>query len=133
MMKGKVSVSRVHSNHEDDYVSLELIDDLSHVTCVKIKMSTKTLGDVLTGMSRQECEFSIQPDLVGKVRETKSETVSKPTSSRSDENYEAELDTILKPFEIDGWEARREDFRNHYNSIGGDQTSITFIRFIEPD
>ena len=62
-MKGNIgiTISRIHSSHvEDDFISIEMEDKISHVRFLKLKMALADFSKAITGLSSQEAtaEFS---------------------------------------------------------------------------
>jgi hypothetical protein len=127
MAKGKLSIHRVHSG-DDDYIAIEVVDGLSGTKFVQIEITPETLGNVITGLSFQECEFELRRiDLVGKKREVTHYLVPRP-EHRDDEE---EATALLAPFEINGWKANRRDLYNHHNWCGDDKVRVGFSRYVE--
>lgn len=134
LLPGKVSISRVHSSHDGvshhgDYMNITIVDENSGVEFVDVQVDIKTFMDVLTGLARQPCEFELRlPELVGMVKEGKSELVQKPGWNATDE----EIDEILIPFEVNGWRAARDNIKNHHN-YRGDKVQVSFSRYVAPE
>jgi len=128
LLQGKLSISRVHCGHGDDYMNLSIVDESSGVQFVDVQIDIKTFMDVLTGMARQPCEFELRrPDRVGMIKEGKTVLMPQPEWNATDEDIEK----LFFPFEINGWVGTRENIKNHHN-YRGDRVQVSFHRFVEP-
>lgn len=58
-LKGKVSISRIKSNKEEDTVVITLHDELSGVKVIDIEIGMLEFAQVITGLSYIECEFNL--------------------------------------------------------------------------
>ena len=127
-LPGNLTISRVQSSHEDDYMEIRVVDESSHVQFVSVKVGIKTFMDALTGRAHQPCEFELRkPELVGMAKEGKSLLVPKPQWNATEED----IDGILAPFEVEGWIATRENIKNNHN-YRGDKVQVNFHRFVNP-
>jgi len=131
MLPGRISISRTSSNREDDYISISIVDESSHVQFVDVKMSLLDFANAITGVAFNSCDFELRhPELVGMKREHKSELL--PCSKFGD--TVEDLQKILDPFEVDGWFGSLYDLTNHHNrSRFGDQVRVGFIRYVPSD
>ncbi len=128
MMNGTISIGLRRSNVEEPYYHLDLIDDASRTHCIQIKLTLEQFARALGNQGEVSCEFNIYPALVGKERQTKWETV---LVSDPYHLTEAEIDAALKPYEVEGWVAERDGFKNHHR-FGAGSVRILFVRFVEP-
>jgi hypothetical protein len=85
------------------------------------------------------CEFRLwdNNELIGKQQEVKSEVIALdlPNNYTHDRDvFDKAVTRALKIYEIDGWKARREDFRNMHNRVGGGaKYRVSFTRFTEKE
>ena len=126
-MNGKITVSRVTSNQEDDYISIRFEDKLSGSTFLQAKMTLEDFAKAVTGHGYMDCTFDLTADVVGKLRENKTEIVPLENPYRATKE---EKQAALKPFEVDGWTGYLDDLDNghRYTQSG---VSVHFTRFIE--
>lgn len=131
-MNGKLTISRVTSNVEKDYIRLRMEDDLSGVTFLDAKMSLEDFAKALMGMGYTDCEFELCPKHVGMKRESKIELVplDDPFFATDESRRLA-----LEPFEVDGWRARQSDIKNNHNYArqgdGKYKVEVVFTRFVD--
>lgn len=120
-------LGRVTSNKEDDFISLEITDELSGVQFVDAKLSLKQFADLLT--SQIVCtEADLRTEFVGYVAENKEEEVHTPGYSVNDSDKAA----LLSSHEVDGWKARSDDLGNgHRRTKKG--YNVIFYRHVKPD
>jgi len=132
-MKGQITISRVHSHQEQDYVSIRFNDETNGAEFLDAKMSLGSFADALLGLARVYCEFELRPQHVGKRREIKTEIVTVSSYSPTPEQKAA----ALAPFEVDGWVGRQSDLGNHHcaagvsTRIGEYAYRVSFVRFVE--
>lgn len=98
----KLTISRVHPSHAEDYIEICLRDDKSFVEFVTAKVSMEEFAKAVTGISFQPCTVEIGGiEFIGKRHENKTIQV-KP----------GELAKWLKA--NPGWFARESDATNHH-------------------
>ena len=119
----------------ESYVVFEL-DDLKYgARLIDIQISRAQLGEALMG-GRVEPETTLYPDgieVIGFTHQYKTQFVPGETSYNS-RKEDAQL--ACKPFEVDGWTARHEDFGNHHRHReikGVKGYNIDFHRFVKID
>lgn len=139
-LKGKITITRTNSNQPPyDTATITIRDELSAVTVIEVKMLPEDWGMALLNIGSIPCEFKIfdNNELIGKQLETKTEVVALdlPNNYTHDKDViEKAITKALKIYEIEGWKARREDFRNMHNKIGGSpKYRVTFSRFVEAE
>lgn len=129
MMKGQISLGRVHSNTEDDFIRISIEDDSSGVHFCEVKLSLIDFARLITGLSNIDCDFALRGiKNVGKIRQHKTELLPVVEWNATPDD----LAQAVKPFEVDGWIARRDDLKNHHN-ISGDKVRVSFTRFVEAE
>jgi len=135
-LQGDISIGRVHSNIEKDFIEITLTDKNSHCHVVKVKVSLEAFAKAITGLYGQECSFDFYDSgMVGKYKEYKKEKVLLPNFK-----YGVDDDTVkaaLVKYDIDGWKSSVYDAKNHKNIIKyGDNgepnvCSIGFTRYMD--
>jgi hypothetical protein len=138
--KGMIGVSRSDGTG-GSYMSLDLSDWDAAVHVVTIRLSFENFAKALTSM-QVECEvdFFDSPN-IGKKLEFKDEIVTVPGNyvTKKDLKDRKKISVALKPFLVDGWQPRMDNFFNHHHWIGGDKNSggskyrISFYRWVEKD
>lgn len=134
--KGRISIGRVHCGDQPDYMRIELTDEDSQIQCIEIKLSLQQFAEALTGRGHVECTFETRGlDLLGSVAEHKEELVPIPSYDyqRSKSARSSALARALKPYETDGWRARREDAENHHRFVKMDKDGKRHIQRISFD
>ena len=130
MLPGKININRTSSNQEDDYISISIVDESSHVQFVDVKMSLLAFANAITGMGFNSCDFELRcPELVGMKRERKEELLPRPKFQDTIED----LQKILNPFEVDGWIGSLYDMTNHHYWVGDNQVKVGFTRHVPSD
>lgn len=72
MIQGKLTISRVHSNTEDNYIEVRLCDPDAAIEFVTAKLSLADFASALTGLGRVPCELETRGlENVGKKLVTK--------------------------------------------------------------
>lgn len=129
---GRLTISRVHSSHEGDYVEISLVDDTSHTQPVKIHVSLQAFAEALMGSGDRPCTFEWRPSRVGKIHETRKQIVPYHGYYRhgSAEERRAKADA-LAPFEVDGWRGNPSDLGNMHRSLGDGQYRVLFARYVD--
>jgi len=126
--KGSIRVSRVSSNFEPDYISIELVEEKSGVHFCDVKMSVSDFADILFSRSAK-CELLLRGlHNMGKkcINETR---VIKHTGSRDEKDTEE----TLKRHEVDGWFARRGDLCNMHRHVGNDEYRVVFFKYVDEE
>lgn len=114
MLKGKLTISKITSTHED-YVAITLLDGASGVETVSIKVPMEVYGQVIAGTGRQPVEFELgnRMEHVGKKKETK-RVVLKAEHCIGD-THKRYFDKLKETDEYkelaeEGWEFSSEEF-----------------------
>ena len=128
----KVSIGRVQSNCEDDYVKIDIIDSLSSRTFVNLKMTMTEFALLITGLSNCEAMGEVQHlEKVGRKMEHRSfafEIGSKTVGGKKE---------ALKAIETacpEGWEPdlgfNSQD--TFFEKDGKDYARTTIRRWVKP-
>lgn len=127
--KGKITISRYQSSKGPDGISIEITDESSGIRFCSADMTVEAFGFAITGLSHQECGLDVRGlNLIGKLREYKTERVPKPHGYSKNE---ADSAKSLKPFEVDGWVGCVHDLWNHHRSAGEGFQNVGFIRYVD--
>lgn len=131
MLKGKIHIGRVICNTEDDYISIELEDDLSHTQVVEIELTKEAYADAL--FSRVvPCQFRLRSKVVGMKAELKRENVKVPKFTYNKEKDLEKCKKAVAPYETDGWKADADDLLNSHRNVDGksELRCVTFRRHV---
>lgn len=134
MNKGHITISRVVSNQEEDFISIEIEDSISGIPFAKIEMDTKSFGFAITGRSYMDCLFELRGiHNIGLTRETKH--IEIPVKERKSQYKDEELLKIFSEYEIDGWKGSLYDIKNNNNWKRSSDDSynvlICFSRYVK--
>lgn len=138
-LKGRMRMVRTTSNVEEDYISIEVEDELSSIRFLKIKMPLGSMADLMTSREA-ECEFeTLAWHNVGKKREVKREKVFVPDVGYDLMERLKAADEAVKKFNVDGWRGNARDAVNQHNQcgrgeedgVGGWFYRVSFTRFVE--
>jgi hypothetical protein len=126
-----LEISRTSGGRDDRPISVRISDDTSGCRILEASFKLADFMEILTGLGgvTGEGEFYANAP-IGCTPEHKQEVVSRPKGYKANSE---EDDRILKPFEVDGWKARRDDLHNHHHWVGTEKVSVSFDRFIRPD
>jgi len=131
-LKGQITISKVSSNKEDDYIRIAVVDEDAGIEFCTIKMSLKDFADTITGRGHAKCDLGVRGlDKVGMKAENKVENVKRMHS-------QSEKDAVA-PYEVDGWFSRKGDAENHHNVTehnpkeGYNVYRVVFYRWVEKD
>ncbi len=135
-LKGKITISKVTSNIEPDFISITIVEAKSRCKAIEAKLSFENFTKALTGQGHIDCDLVFNDSgVIGKTREIKHEIIPRPESYKdlvddniNKGNYQCVL--ALQALQIDGWEVRRSDIDNFYNWVGSDKVKVLFIRYI---
>ncbi len=135
ILKGKITITRTNSNQPPyDTASITVTDETSAATVIRIRMLPEDWGMALLNVGAQPCTFEIwdNNETIGKELEIKTEVVKLdlPNTYTHDKDViDKAITRALKIYEVDGWKARREDFRNMHNRAGNGYR-VTFTRYV---
>lgn len=118
--EARVTIARVHDQGGGNSMRIEVRDQASRSTGLVLVMSMEEFAMALTALAERPATARWMTDLVGKKREHKSCLVpyERPLGEKypDDSSGRTESEAIaLASFEVDGWEARAYDLRNHHN------------------
>lgn len=131
-MKGKITISRYTGGERGTGINIKVVDELSGTEFISVEITAETLGNALTGMGFQPCEFELRAEQVGKKHEHKTEVLPIRLGYYKQKDAEAVAKKALKPYEKDGWTGDWRDLCNHHRWTGADKTTVTFHRFVQP-
>lgn len=125
-MRGRISISR----NNNGIIKIEIADKKSSIVFLKADMDMRDFAAAVTGLSYQDCEFElVQSNNIGKRLEVKQIMVDCPAWGDA---FYKEITKIVKPYEIDGWEASEYDLKNcNPHNIVDKKYKVTFRRFIK--
>jgi len=101
-LDGLLRISRISSNKEDDFVRIEIVDDISGTVVIHADVSLPEFAKTLFGSERLNTKFTLRSSNVGRKSENKTEMVKMPLGSYT----EKRADKALAKFEVDGCLAR---------------------------
>lgn len=136
-LKGTLSI--LHCNASTGgYISIRVVDDLSHARILEVKISYEEWGKAITGIASRPCQIDYNANgPFGLKRARKEELV--PYSRSGGSGFmpgTREAKTAIAPYEVDGWQGSPEDYLNSKNSKrlddGKDYRRVGFVRFVEP-
>lgn len=131
-LKGKLSISRVTSNVENDYIEIQLEDENSRSRLIEIMVDFESFAKALTGLCYQPCSYQVVDifDLLGKKHECKTVPIEYPELHNRDGLFKDLRELMVKPYEIDGWVAdRHEGFNGH--KLKGGKYNFIFRRYVD--
>ena len=120
--EGQIMLCR-SSGLGDDF-HLRLTDNLSRCVVVDVRIEPKDIADLMS-THHTACRFQFNDSgVIGMTAENKTEIVglSKETYKLSDDD----IQTLLAPFEIDGWKGRKSDITNHHRHGRDAETGVPF-------
>ncbi len=118
-LKGSVTITRVRSNQEDDFIEVRLEDKRSGITFATAKMTLADFALAVTSLGFVKCDLEVYGlDRVGMVRENKTEQVFVPQTYHRDREL---AQKAISKFEVDGWSGRVEDAMNTHRRVHGKQ------------
>lgn len=62
-IEGNISLSRVNSNVEDDYALIAIQDRANYNQLIRVKLSLRELGKLITGVGDTRCQIDIIADM----------------------------------------------------------------------
>ena len=121
MMDGKISIGNVSScgNYKDGYISITVEDSLSSIGFLEIRMDITDFARALMGLGHLPVKYELRGvENLGKKFEVKDIPVAVAMRPGTCHLEDKDIDAAVKNHEVDGWMGRRDDCRNHHNSIG---------------
>lgn len=128
-LKGAITISRPRGANTE-YIEISLYDDSSGTEYASVRVDPANFAEALVGLGRVECEFTLRPDLVGKIHENKEEVVRYTGGWIDYNDREKVARKAFKEYEIDGWKGRVDDlFNQHRRTASGYR--VTFVRYVD--
>ena len=134
MLKGTLKVGMTHANMEEDYMTIEVIDEKSGTQVIDIKASIADFAHCLFGHRMMPCEFKLTSKVVGLIRERKTIEIPLPKSAYDEKKDKKNYQEVLKSYEKQGWKGRVEDMENGHNRFmkNGEMCArVVFTRFVK--
>jgi hypothetical protein len=124
MTEGKVQVSIGRTTGSKEYIHIIITDEDSRTRIVEVEMPLEEFAKCITGLSVCDIPATFgKLSLVGKKMEVK--TLQLPLDYNNFDKFEQ----VVKPFEVDGWVADKQDgINHHYLSRSGYQ--VHFRRWV---
>lgn len=129
MSEGKITISRVSSNLEPDYIIVSIADEISGLQFASAKMSLENFALAISGLRRVSCELRLdQLGNVGKQRQIK------VVKFRTDE-YCVIPEKVLSEQAKDGWVPIYSDQMNTRNYVyefieNEYVANVKFVRYV---
>lgn len=134
---GSIGISKINGS-EEHYIEIQIEDKDSCSRFVTVEISLKEFAEAITGLHGAKCTLQFRDlDKVGKLREQKEEFIKTPKEFPGNWDSSKEEKTkwakeIVKPFEVNGWEAMLNQIDNHYYyQSGKEEHKFVFIRYVE--
>ena len=132
VMEGSISINRTTSNIDEDYIRIEIIDELSRETIVSGKICLKDYAKLITGLSGVKMDY-VHGDLshIGKKHENKTHVFETPdiayTEGRKDVAYKIAVETCPDGWEPDEYFGSRDSF---FTKDGKNYARCTIRRWV---
>lgn len=129
--KGKITISKVDSNLEDDYISITISDRLSGKQVVKGRMTLEDFAKSITGQGSIDIGLEVfnNYDTLGKKVEVKSVPIPYKLVFEEGYDFQEDMKEKAKEFEVDGWVFEPERYNHH--RANGVMYQCSFRRFVE--
>jgi len=141
--QGKISMSRVTSNREPEFITIELNDETSGVRVVTVKLSKEELANIITGFGARPCEFEfsdVAAALIGKNREVTSFPITLPkgwmpniSRDKLSVNIDEVPQSVMLQFAVHehhNWLPNLRDLTNHHKmQVDRDGTRVQDVGF----
>ncbi len=138
-LPGEITISRTTGGGGDNqHVRIEIMDGSSRTQIVSIRMGLLEFAQAVLGCACQPMEFEARAfHLIGTKAENKTEDVPFDRFKHSiDAKLAVAIKAALKPFEVDGWEARECDMTNGHRNTTKDgvaHQSVVFFRHVDAE
>jgi len=137
--KGQLTISQVYCNNREDYIRIQIEDELSGIVFLEVGIDFTSFAKCITSSRSMPIEFGLRNmDRVGKKLEIKHEEIllsNKYILSNEEEELVKIAAILVKPYEVDGWIGRSQDMRNYHNIIkntkDGTVYKVSFCRWVE--
>jgi hypothetical protein len=128
-----IRISRTSSNKEEDYVTVEVNDEISGIQIARVKMSLLEFANTMTrfpGLGTAEVAIDAP---IGFKKETKNVHVDVGPHHRI---TETSIRTAVKKHEIEGWIGTDSDAQNHHRRVSDGSSLNTYLvryhRYVDP-
>lgn len=126
-IRGAITIGR----HSDQAIHIDIKDEGSGTNFVEITMSPADFATCLTGLYTTDVDVQVRGlEKVGKIREYKTESIPRAHFGNVYEAKPELIREVLSGYEVDGWQARDDDVRNHHN-YSRDSVKVIFERWVE--
>ena len=130
-MKARVTISKTYG-HDRDTIEINIRDDSSRQTIVKVRMNMLEFAQCITGLSEQEADIIRvieDANLIGKKRITKTIEIDPPETHIREERKKIILDTVndLPEVEKDGWKLLNDGTTTKQ----GIKHKVTLCKYVE--
>jgi len=125
---GTIRFGKVHPSHGDNFVRIELTDEISRTLVAHIDVSITAFGELTSGSGDQPCTFQLISNVIGKTPEYKTEHIKFPVG----EHDKTLREQALAPYEVGGWRATfRDDLGNMHKYNSKTKTyAVGFVRYV---
>jgi hypothetical protein len=123
--EGKISISRINCNDREDYISIRIRDEKSHIGFIDVKMELVDFANAVTGFSNQKCKFELRGrSNVGKAYEHKNLVITVAVA-RGKRVTQTEVEAAVgADSRTSGWICRWDDFKNHHNWVACNNDNV---------
>lgn len=124
------------SSLEGEKIVLSFIEKISGQIACRAELSLVDFADALTRHGHLPCVLSV--DSSGKLGMRLQVRTQRLTIPWGDgRSLDESIEEVVRPWEREGWLARRQDFHNPYRLVDETEESrtflVTFERFVEPE
>lgn len=133
-LPGTISISRVSSNQEPDYICVEIRDERAGVIVAMAKLPLENFAAAVTGLGHRPCELTFfDLSKVGMIRENKTETINFSVGILDARmRLSDEARAAMAPFEVDGWKGNPPDLANPHHRLSDGSHRVNFERWVQP-
>lgn len=129
-LQGTISIGRYHSGSGESSCYIDVTDELSNITFLRLRLTPEALGEALTGLSQRPCVFEFYGDYVGKRMEIKDEWIHVIDSYGHD--VKEQMLEQAPAFEVDGWTLHNSMTSKRLEPKKG-KLAVTFVRWVDAD
>jgi len=128
-----IRISRTSSNREEDYMTIEINDEVSGIRIATVKMSLLEFANTMTrlpGLGTVEVAIDAP---IGFKKETKNVHVDVGPPHKT---TKTSIRTVVKKHEIEGWIGNDSDAQNHHRQVSDrsklNTYSVSYHRYVDP-
>ena len=128
----RISIGRVTSNVESDYINISIYDNNSSLYILDIKLSLEEFAKTLTGMAHVMCQAEYNDsENIGKIRQIKEVVVKIKHEDYAAIEHE-KFKQAVAHLETDGWTANHHEYKTQYSKrkVGDNLFQIPFERWV---